>query len=430
MALLLERGYNDTQSGGREDLSDLISNVDAKSTVFTSMAKKGKKPGNVVMGWQMDKYDDADITAYLDGTDVDMAQASTTNLGDNAVFGNPANQRVLAQNFVQMFRRTFRIGNIANEVQVVAGVKSELANGIAKKLVAIKRDMETVFLSDQDAASEAVGTGNKDGSSGSHLAPVGYTTKALGSFLRRAGIFMAKDVDSGEVATAANHGLYTQFLSDETATYAQGDAGGLLGSPHRVNENYVIPKAHCYEGASSALTEADVQAILQSIYDTTGVIRDYDAVIGTALKRKFTNFTQSISSVTSGAEHATPIKTFNQDASSRTFINAIDLFEGDFGRMRLHPSTFINELSQGPLGKTTSGTVTAHACTPQSTVTNFKGYVIPFDQVEIRYSSLPSIKELTDNGGGPARLIQAIAALIVNNPQNFGYFDCDNVTAS
>jgi len=431
MALLLESGYADaTQSGGREDLSDLISNVDAKSTVFTSMAKKGKKPGNVVMGWQMDKYDDADITAYLDGTDVDMAQASTTNLGDNAVFGNPANQRVLAQNFVQMFRRTFRIGNIANEVQVVAGVKSELANGIAKKLVALKRDMETVFLSDQDAASEAVGTGNKDGSSGSHLAPVGYSTKALGSFLRRANLMLIDDADKGGDTenVAANRGRYTQIicgpLAGDTA-YSVSDAGGANGSPHRVNENYVIPAAHCYEGTSSSLTEADVQAILQSIYDTTGVIRDYDAVIGTALKRKFTNFTQSISSVTSGAEHATPIKTFNQDASSRTFINAIDLFEGDFGRMRLHPSTFISELNQGPLGKTTAtGTTDAFARTPVSAVTNFKGYVIPFDQVEIRYSSLPNIKELTDNGGGPARLIQAIAALVVNNPQNFGYFDC------
>ena len=50
MAVLLETGYNLLQSGGREDLSDLISNVDAKSTVFSSLAKKGKKPGNVVMG--------------------------------------------------------------------------------------------------------------------------------------------------------------------------------------------------------------------------------------------------------------------------------------------------------------------------------------------------------------------------------------------
>ena len=67
MAILVETGYNGTQSGGREDLSDLISNVDARSTVFTSLAKKGKKPGNAVMGWQMDKHDEPDATAYVDG---------------------------------------------------------------------------------------------------------------------------------------------------------------------------------------------------------------------------------------------------------------------------------------------------------------------------------------------------------------------------
>lgn len=432
MAVLLERNYGtSSQSGAREDLSDLISNVDARSTVFTSLAKKGKKPGNVVMSWQMDKHDEADITAYLDGTDVDMTQASATNRGDNAVFGNPAASRALAQNYAQMFRRTFRIGNLANEIQVVAGVKSELANGIAKKLVSLKRDMETVFLSDQDAASEAAGTGSKDGSSGNDLAPVGYTTKALGSFLRRKGLILSRASDANNAGTAGHHGLYTQIkmsVSDAAgATYAQGDAGGAKDSPFRVNENFVTPKANCYEGTSDAFNEEAVQNVLKGIYDTTGVIRDYDAIIGTVLKRKFTDMTQRI---TASDEAASPVKVFNQNASEKSFINAIDLFEGDFGRLRLHPSTFITELSQGPLGKTASGTVTTHACNPASALANFKGYVIPFDQVEIRYGKLPEIKELTDNGGGPARLIQAIAALVVNNPQNFGYFDCDWTTAS
>jgi hypothetical protein len=291
--------------------------------------------------------------------------------------------------------------------------------------------METVFLSDQDAALESAGAGTKDGADVDNQAPVGYSTKALGSFLRRANLMLIDDVAKGGAGenVAASRGRYTQIISGVAETaYAVGDAGGANGSPHRVNSAFVTPKGNCYEGTSATLTEGDVQAILQSIYDTTGVIRDYDAVIGTALKRKFTNFTQSTLSATIGAS---PIKTFSQDASSRSFINAIDVFEGDFGRMRLHPSTFISELSEGPLGKTTSsGTTDAFARTPLSTVTNFKGYVIPFDQVEIRYSSLPNIKELTDNGGGPARLIQAIAALVVNNPQNFGYFDCDNTVGT
>ena len=378
MAVLLETGYNDTQSGGREDLSDLISNVDARSTVFTSLAKKGKKPGNAVMGWQMDKHDEPDATAYVDGKDVSMTQAQgASNAADSPAFANPAASRKLQQNYIQLFRRTFRISNLANEIQIVAGVKSELANGIAKKLVSLKRDMEYVFLSDQDA----------DADTGS----VGYKTKAMGSFLRRADLDLASDY--GDPAT------------DDVTDNANNHEGGRNGSDFRVDESFCMPKNSAYEGTVADLVEANVQNVLKSIYDTTGNIRDYDAVVGTSLKRAFTNFTQKI---TSSDEAASPVKVFNQNASEKSFINAIDLFEGDFGRLRLHPSTFINEQ--------TSASANA--------VSAYKGYVIPFDQVEIRYGKLPEIKELTDNGGGPARLIQAIAALIVNNPQNFGYFDC------
>lgn len=378
MAVLLETGYNDTQSGGREDLSDLISNVDARSTVFTSLAKKGKKPGNAVMGWQMDKHDEPDATAYVDGKDVSMTQAQdAANSASSPAFGNPGASRKLQQNYIQLFRRTFRISNLANEIQIVAGVKSELANGIAKKLVSLKRDMEFVFLSDQDP----------DADTGS----VGYKTKAMGSFLRRADLDLASD--------------YGDPAGTDVTDNANNHEGGRNGSDFRVHESFCMPKGSAYEGTVANLVEADVQNVLKSIYDTTGNIRDYDAVVGTSLKRAFTNFTQKI---TSSDEAASPVKVFNQNASEKSFINAIDLFEGDFGRLRLHPSTFINEQ--------TSAT--------ENAVRAFKGYVIPFDQVEIRYGKLPEIKELTDNGGGPARLIQAIAALIVNNPQNFGYFDC------
>tara|TARA_R110002020_G_scaffold125207_2_gene282320 strand:- start:5879 stop:7027 length:1149 start_codon:yes stop_codon:yes gene_type:complete len=380
MAVLLETGYNGTQSGGREDLSDLISNVDVRSTVFTSLAKKGKKPGNAVMGWQMDKHDEPDATAYVDGKDVSMTQAQgASNAADSPAFGNPGASRKLQQNYIQLFRRTFRISNLANEIQVVAGVKSELANGIAKKLVSLKRDMEYVFLSDQDA----------DADTGS----VGYKTKALGSFLRRADLDLASD--------------YGDPAGTDVTDNANNHEGGRNGSDFRVDASFCMPKGNAYESTVALLTEADVQNVLKSIYDTTGNIRDYDAVVGTSLKRAFTNFTQA-SPVAAANDLHSPIKTFTQEAATKSFINAIDLFEGDFGRLRLHPSTFINEQTSASANATRT----------------YKGYVIPFDQVEIRYGKLPEIKELTDNGGGPARLIQAIAALVVNNPQNFGYFDC------
>ncbi len=360
MALLLERGYNGTQSGGREDLSNLIANVDSRSTPFTSMAKKGKKPGNALMSWQMDAMETPGVGGYVDGTDVSMVEGSSgVGQGEaasakNVLFVNPAKNRVLASNYVQMFRRTFRISSLANEIQVVAGVKSELANGIAKKLVELKRDMEMTFLNDGDAQADAGGT-------------TPYLTKALGSFL---------------------------------------DADGETGTcPQQVDSNFYCTAREA-TATTANLTEANVQDVLKTLFENTGTIRDYDLLLGTTLKRAFTNFTQSVTSTTAAEASidvtASPIKTFSQDASSKSYINCIDLFEGDFGRLRLHPSTFI-----------------ARAGSIVQTV----GYVIPFDQAEIRYGKLPQIKELTDNGGGPARLIEAVAALVVQNPKSFGIFD-------
>ena len=347
MALLLERGYNGLQSGGREDLSDLLSNVDAKSTVFTSMAKKGKKPGNALMSWQMDKYESPTNGGYVDGTDVDLtatAQAAAAT-ASNVVFQNPGENRKLASNYVQMFRRSFRISSLANEIQIVAGVKSELANGIAKKLVELKRDMEFTFLNDGDAQAD-------DGT-------VPYLTKALGSYL---------------------------------------DQDGQAGTcPQRVDSAFYCTAIN--STATASLTEESVQNNLKTLYEITGSIRDYDMVLGTTLKRAFTGFTQNISA---SDEAASPVKVFNQDASARSFINVIDVFEGDFGRLRLHPSPHVG------YGNAASAT---------------RGYVIPFDKVEIRYGKLPQIKELTDNGGGPARLIEAVAALVVDNPTGFGFYN-------
>jgi hypothetical protein len=74
------------------------------------------------------------------------------------------------------------------------------------------------------------------------------------------------------------------------------------------------------------------------------------------------------------------------------------VFQGDFGQIRLHPSLFLKN--------------------------NFSGYIIPFDMLEVRYGgNVAQVKELQDNGGGPARLIEAVAGLCVYNPLAFGKFD-------
>jgi hypothetical protein len=36
---------------------------------------------------------------------------------------------------------------------------------------------------------------------------------------------------------------------------------------------------------------------------------------------------------------------------------------------------------------------------------------------------LPQVKQLPDAGGGPARLVEAIAGLVCKNPSGFGFFN-------
>jgi hypothetical protein len=180
-----------------------------------------------------------------------------------------------------------------------------------------------------------------------------------------------------------------------------------------VPTGFLCPSGSISTATAAALTEANVQNVLKSIYETTGTIRDYDLLVGPTLKRSFTNFTQSAT----GSADRLAIKTFSQAASEKSFINVVDVFEGDFGRLRLHPTTHISTTAvtgSGEAKRSHGGAIT---------LTPFKGYVIPFDKAEIRYGKLPQIKELTDNGGGPARMIEAIAALVIHNPSAFGFFN-------
>jgi len=330
----------------REDLADYIAIVDAKSTPFVSMAPKGKDLGNMQFSWQVDNYGDPQLQGVVDGADVTVSSAA-----------NPVTNRTRLNNYGQVFRRDLRIGFIA-ETQNVAGVTDELANGIAKTLVLIKRDMEATFMCTNQAAQTEVSTANP------------YLTGSLGNWLN--------STNSSNIGACAS------------------------GSPF-------LPASGAVDTtAAASFTEATAQNVLTAIYGNTGTFRDYDCIVGTTLKRAFTNLTASGTTqvVNSNSIAATSVRTFNQDLSSDTFKASIDLFEGDFGRLILHPTTFLG-------GK--NGT----ALSAQAT----KGYVIPMDMVEVRYAKLPQVKALPDAGGGPARLVEAIAGLVVKNPSGFGFFN-------
>ena len=333
-------------SAAREDLADYIAIVDAKSTPFVSMAPKGKDIGNMQFSWLVDNYGAPVLQGVVDGTDVTVASAS-----------NPVTNRTRLNNYGQAFRRDLRIGFIA-ETQDVAGVTDELANGIAKKLVELKRDMESTFMCTNQAAQADNGSTNA------------YLTGSLGNWL--------------------------------TSTNASNIGACASGSPF-------LPASGAVDTTASApFTEATAQNVLTAVYGNTGTFRDYDCILGTTLKRAFTNLTASGVTQVANANSiaATSVRTFNQDLSADTFKASIDIFEGDFGRLILHPSTFI--------GGKNSTSLSAQA---------YKGYVIPMDMVEVRYAKLPQVKPLPDAGGGPGRLVEAIAGLVCKNPSGFGMFN-------
>ena len=340
MAKLLEKDI--VNAGKREDLANLIALVDAKDTPFTSMAKKGSQPGNTIFRWQADRLPAAAApTAVVDGTDVDPNSGTSNFVNDGGT-----QYRTELSNRIQIFRKAVRVSKLTQDVANIAGVRDELANNVSKAITMIKRDMEVSMCSNQTAQVDN-GT-------------VGYRTRGLDKW-----IVAAASIDTVDLPAAAS---------------AFCPAAAQISSV-----------------GTASLTETVVQDILTGIYSQTGQFKNYDAIVGPTLKRAFTNLVFTTPS--SGSTNTqSVVRTLNRDSEDSSYISSVDVFQGDFGQIRLHPSLFLKN--------------------------NFSGYIIPFDMVEVRYGgNVAQVTELTDNGGGPARLIEAVAGLCIYNPLAFGKFD-------
>lgn len=349
MALLTEPNV----VGKREDLMDMIALVDAKDCPLVSMAKKGQKPGNMYFRWQADSMPAVRAGGTLDGADVSSY--------DNYTKDGASTFRTELSNYAQIFRRAVRVSPLTEDVAVIAGVRDALAYEVSKAITMIKRDMEVAFCSNQTAAAD----------NGTSQA---YNTAGLQTWISTTG--------SGTGAT--------------------------------IPSNFRTPSASIVTGANaSGLTDVAVQDAIRSIYEQTGTIKTFDCLVGTSLKRAFTSLlsTTSLTTISNSsntlAAGATRVQTFNRDAAAESFIQSVDIFQGDFGTLRLHPSTFISTIS----GSTVTNT-------------NFKGLILDTSLIEVRYGgNVASVSELPDAGGGPARMVQAVAGLVCGSPLGLGKFD-------
>jgi hypothetical protein len=125
--------------GQREDLTDVIYNISPTETPFMSSIGKTKATA-VYHEWQTDSL----AAATTNNAAVEGADASDATLSPTTRLGN----------YTQILQKTIKVSGTLDTVNK-AGRKSEKAYQLAKASQEIKRDLETILLSNQgrDAGS-------------------------------------------------------------------------------------------------------------------------------------------------------------------------------------------------------------------------------------------------------------------------------------
>lgn len=326
----------------REDVLDLICRVDEKLTPFSSRVRKGSTPQNSYMQWTVDLYDTPKLGGVVDGTDV-------------ATFEDHAKDRKMLSTYLQTYRRTAKVTPLAQEVSDVAGVKDEMADAVSKKLVEIARDIEATCLSDQEHTID-------DGADA-------YLTRGLGTWIR----------------------------DTTNLTYSGGQ------TLHPVDAAYRPEAAQMFVGAISALTEDDLQTVLQSIYDATGMSGRYVLPVGSNVRRQITDMTRFAQYADANTPKAS--RQVNVDGNSSTVTNTVSVYEGDYGVLEVLSCNFIGS----PAGT--------------FAVNKDRGYVLDMDKVILASHKQPTVTALTNEGGGERSYIEARNALKVLNPIGMGQIE-------
>lgn len=143
MALITNTFTTYSAKGLREDLSDVIYNIDPVETPFLTGVARNKATA-VYHEWQTDHLDTPNgANAQIQGDDISAFDVinPTTRLG----------------NYTQISRKTVVI-SMTEEAVDKAGRKSEMGYQIAKKGKSLKRDLETILLGNQAKTAGALGT--------------------------------------------------------------------------------------------------------------------------------------------------------------------------------------------------------------------------------------------------------------------------------
>lgn len=324
--------------GTREDLLDVISVVDAKNTpISSSIAKVGPDITNPGI---YSYQADSYSAPVLDGV---MSSADVSS------YANEAANRVLLSARAQKVRRAFMTDDFAGQVADVAGVgkKREYARATAVALTELKRDIEAIISSDAESQEQS-------GPS------TPYKTRGLGKWIQNG---------------------------------AQTDLA--------VPASQRTPTTSINTTATASLTESNLQAVLQSIYEQTGTTDRLVLIAGPTLKRTITNFTRFTVNSTANVFN---LRQTSQSAESNKLTANVSLYEGDFSTVEIVSSLLLAAAASTDAEKFA------------------RGYVVNSDHLMLRYGRKPRHESLPNMGGGERGLVDAIVSLAVMTPKAMGKF--------
>ncbi|NBW14943.1 MAG: hypothetical protein EBR82_43775 [Caulobacteraceae bacterium] len=268
---------------------------------------------------------------------------------DATTFANQAANRARLYGRIQKMWRLPKVDDLAESVSDVAGIgrKREMARSVTRSLQELARDLESVFCSDQDSTEQSGTTP--------------YKTRGLGSWISNS---------------------------------AQSDLP--------VPASQRTPSASITNTATTALTESNLQNVLQSIYEQTGSQDRLIMVAGPSLKKAITNFTRF---TVNSTQNVFNLRQTAQAANSDRLVSNISFYEGDFSTVEIVTSLFL----------------AANASTDAEKYA--RGYVMSPDHLMLRYGRRPRFQELEDQGGGPRGLVDAIVSLAVMSPKAMAKFN-------
>jgi hypothetical protein len=246
--------YDEASKGNREDLSDIIEDVSPTDTPLYALMGK-KKAKATTHEWLTDSLAAAAANAQVEGDDASPADATA---------------RTRMSNYTQILRKAAVVTGTQEAVDK-AGVDSEMAYQVARRMKEMKRDMEYAFIG--AAAGNAKVAGNDS------------TAREMGSL-------DAYVITNGSLAASGSSA-----------------AAGNGGTPSD------------YAGTDRALDETIFKDALQDIFTNSGGSSSLTCITTAASKGVISTFTAS------STRHVT--------TDDKKLVASIDVYVGDFHTVKI-----------------------------------------------------------------------------------------------